>query len=65
MNHYTYFVELLGSTIYLEIVFNFITKIPIKPKLGKWMCLLGACKSNVMVLNALIDMKNMKQTIKI
>ena len=35
---------------YLEGALNFTVKIPINPKLGVRMCLLGACKLNVVVL---------------
>jgi len=34
---------------YLEEALKFITIIPINPELGICMCLLGSCKSNVVV----------------
>lgn len=37
MNHYIYTMELLGYEVgYLNESFNFIAKMPIKPKLDTW-----------------------------
>jgi len=55
MDHYTCIVDLLGSVGYPKGGLNFTTKIPIKPKLSVWMCLLSSCKSNVMDFNFVID----------
>ncbi|KAH9297549.1 hypothetical protein KI387_029231 [Taxus chinensis] len=46
MDHYVCMVDLLGRARYLEEALNFIIKMPIKPLLVVWMCLLGACRSH-------------------
>ncbi|XP_057825480.1 pentatricopeptide repeat-containing protein At1g08070, chloroplastic [Cryptomeria japonica] len=45
-DHYVCMVDLLGRAGYLEQALNFIIKLPIKPDLVVWMCLLGACRSH-------------------
>ncbi|KAH9310403.1 hypothetical protein KI387_025438 [Taxus chinensis] len=43
IDHYVCMVDLLGRAGYLEESLNFIIKMPIKPVVIVWMCLLGAC----------------------
>ncbi|XP_057826384.2 pentatricopeptide repeat-containing protein At4g02750 [Cryptomeria japonica] len=45
MDHYICMVDLLGRANYLEEALNIIIKMPIKPALVVWICLLGACRS--------------------
>ncbi|XP_057838735.2 pentatricopeptide repeat-containing protein At3g12770 [Cryptomeria japonica] len=45
-DHYLCMVDLLGRAGYLEETLNFIFKMPIKPIMVLWMCLLGACSSH-------------------
>ncbi|XP_057826538.2 pentatricopeptide repeat-containing protein At3g09040, mitochondrial [Cryptomeria japonica] len=44
MDHYVCMVDLLGRAGYLEETLNFIIKMPVKPAMVVWKCLLGACK---------------------
>ncbi|KAH9293625.1 hypothetical protein KI387_041172, partial [Taxus chinensis] len=46
IDHYVCMVDLLGRAGYLEETLNFIIKMPIKPVVVVWMCLLGACRSH-------------------
>lgn len=46
MNNYSWIIYLLGYVANLEKDLNFIIKMPIKPKLGIWMCLLSAFRSH-------------------
>jgi len=46
MNHYTWIIDLLEFLGYFEEALKFIIKIPIKPKSGAWICLLGVHKLN-------------------
>ncbi|XP_057843541.2 putative pentatricopeptide repeat-containing protein At3g23330 [Cryptomeria japonica] len=46
MDHYICMVDLLGRARYIEEALNFIIKMPIKPDVIVWMCLLGACRSH-------------------
>ncbi|KAH9323330.1 hypothetical protein KI387_017969 [Taxus chinensis] len=46
MDHYACMVDLLGRAGYLEETLNLIIKMPIKPDVVVWMCLLGACRSH-------------------
>ncbi|XP_057848354.2 pentatricopeptide repeat-containing protein At4g02750-like [Cryptomeria japonica] len=46
MDHYACIVDLLGRANYLEESLNFIIKMPIKPDVVVWMCLLGSCRSH-------------------
>lgn len=55
MNYYICIVDLLSHARYPQGHLNFTTKIPIKTKLGAWMYLFYVCKSNIMILSALID----------
>ncbi|XP_057820359.2 pentatricopeptide repeat-containing protein At4g02750-like isoform X2 [Cryptomeria japonica] len=47
IDHYVCIVDLLGRAGYLEEAFNFIIKMPIKPDVVVWVCLLGACRSHI------------------
>ncbi|XP_057862804.2 pentatricopeptide repeat-containing protein At2g13600 [Cryptomeria japonica] len=44
IDHYVCMVDLLGRAGFLEESLNFIIKMPIKPMVVVWMCLLGACR---------------------
>ncbi|XP_057847768.2 pentatricopeptide repeat-containing protein At2g22070 isoform X1 [Cryptomeria japonica] len=44
MDHYVCMVDLLGRAGYLEEALNFIIKMPTKPAMVVWICLLGACR---------------------
>ncbi|XP_057818542.2 pentatricopeptide repeat-containing protein At2g13600 isoform X2 [Cryptomeria japonica] len=44
MDHDVCMVDLLGRAGYLEEALNFIIKMPVKPDLVLWMCLLSTCK---------------------
>ncbi|XP_059066116.1 pentatricopeptide repeat-containing protein At2g22070 [Cryptomeria japonica] len=46
IDHYACIVDLLGRAGYLEETLNFIIKMPMKPVVVVWTCLLGACKSH-------------------
>ncbi|KAH9310398.1 hypothetical protein KI387_025433 [Taxus chinensis] len=46
IDHYVCMVDLLGRAGYLEETLNFIIKMPIKPVVVVWRCLLGACKAH-------------------
>ncbi|XP_057852607.1 pentatricopeptide repeat-containing protein At1g08070, chloroplastic [Cryptomeria japonica] len=46
MDHYVSMVDLIGRAGYLEQALNFIVKIPLKPDVVVWICLLGACRSH-------------------
>ncbi|XP_057854729.2 pentatricopeptide repeat-containing protein At2g13600 [Cryptomeria japonica] len=46
INHYVSMVDLLGRAGYLEETLNFIFKMPIKPVVVVWTCLLGACREH-------------------
>ncbi|KAH9310480.1 hypothetical protein KI387_025515, partial [Taxus chinensis] len=46
MDHYVCMVDLLGRAGYLQDALNFIIKMPIKPDVVVWICLLGACRSH-------------------
>ncbi|XP_059076417.1 pentatricopeptide repeat-containing protein At2g13600 [Cryptomeria japonica] len=46
IDHYVCMVDLLGRAGCLEETLNFIIKMPIKPEVVVWMCLLGACRSH-------------------
>ncbi|GLJ38244.1 hypothetical protein SUGI_0778560 [Cryptomeria japonica] len=46
MDHYVCMVDLLGRAGYLEETLNFIIKLPTKPDVVVWMCLLGVCRSH-------------------
>ncbi|XP_057831875.1 pentatricopeptide repeat-containing protein At3g24000, mitochondrial [Cryptomeria japonica] len=46
IDHYVCIVDLITRAGYLEEALNFIIKMPIKPDLVVWMCLLGACRSH-------------------
>ncbi|XP_057818471.2 pentatricopeptide repeat-containing protein At2g13600-like [Cryptomeria japonica] len=45
IDHYMCMVDLLGRAGYLEETLNFIVKMPIKPVVILWTCLLDACRS--------------------
>ncbi|XP_057865084.2 pentatricopeptide repeat-containing protein At2g22070 [Cryptomeria japonica] len=45
IDHYVCMVDLLGRAGYLEEALEFIIKLPFKPVVIVWMCLLGACRS--------------------
>ncbi|XP_057813358.2 pentatricopeptide repeat-containing protein At1g08070, chloroplastic isoform X2 [Cryptomeria japonica] len=45
-DHYVCMVDLLGRAGYLEVTLNFIIKMPIKPVVIVWTCLLDACKTH-------------------
>ncbi|XP_057854000.1 pentatricopeptide repeat-containing protein At2g13600 [Cryptomeria japonica] len=45
MDHYVCMVDLLGRAGHLEEALNFIIKMPIKPDVVVWVCLLGCCRS--------------------
>ncbi|XP_057848006.1 pentatricopeptide repeat-containing protein At3g26782, mitochondrial-like [Cryptomeria japonica] len=45
MDHYACMVDLLGRAGYVKETLNFIIKIPIKPDVVVWMCLLGTCRT--------------------
>ncbi|XP_057831605.2 pentatricopeptide repeat-containing protein At1g09410, mitochondrial [Cryptomeria japonica] len=45
-NHYVCIVDLLGRAGFLEETLNFIIKMPIKPDVVMWMCLLSSCRSH-------------------
>ncbi|XP_057870927.2 pentatricopeptide repeat-containing protein At2g22070 [Cryptomeria japonica] len=49
VDHYICMVDLLGRAGYLGEALNFIIKIPIKPDVVVWICLLGACRSHANV----------------
>ncbi|XP_057854722.2 pentatricopeptide repeat-containing protein At3g12770 [Cryptomeria japonica] len=44
MDHYVCMVDLLARAGYLEESLNFIIKMPSKPVVGVWTCLLGVCR---------------------
>ncbi|XP_057830928.2 pentatricopeptide repeat-containing protein At2g13600 [Cryptomeria japonica] len=44
IGHYVCMVDLIARAGYLEETLNFIIKMPIKPVVVVWMCLLGACR---------------------
>ncbi|XP_059067337.1 pentatricopeptide repeat-containing protein At3g26782, mitochondrial [Cryptomeria japonica] len=46
MDHYACMVDLLGRASYLDEALNLIIKMPFKPAVVAWMCLLGACRSH-------------------
>ncbi|XP_057826506.2 pentatricopeptide repeat-containing protein At1g09410, mitochondrial [Cryptomeria japonica] len=46
IDHYACMVDLLGRAGCLEEALIFIIKMPIKPAVVVWMCLLGACRSH-------------------
>ncbi|KAH9297552.1 hypothetical protein KI387_029234 [Taxus chinensis] len=46
MDHYVCMVDLLGRAGDLGEALNFIIKMPIKPPVIVWLCLLGACRSH-------------------
>ncbi|XP_057815481.1 pentatricopeptide repeat-containing protein At4g30700 [Cryptomeria japonica] len=46
MEHYVCMVDILGRAGYLEETLNFIIKMPIKPGMVVWECLLAACRSH-------------------
>ncbi|XP_057814057.1 pentatricopeptide repeat-containing protein At3g09040, mitochondrial-like [Cryptomeria japonica] len=46
INHYMCVVDLLGRAGYLEETLNFIIKMPVKPMVVVWTCLLGACRAH-------------------
>ncbi|XP_057847984.2 pentatricopeptide repeat-containing protein At3g26782, mitochondrial-like [Cryptomeria japonica] len=46
INHYVCMVDLLGRAGYLDETLNFIIKMPIKPDLVVWMCLIAGCRSH-------------------
>ncbi|XP_059076479.1 pentatricopeptide repeat-containing protein At5g59600 [Cryptomeria japonica] len=46
IDHYVCLVDLLGRAGYLEEGLNIIIKMPIKPMVVVWICLLGACRSH-------------------
>ncbi|XP_057873560.2 pentatricopeptide repeat-containing protein At4g21065 [Cryptomeria japonica] len=46
IDHYVCIVDLLGRASYLDKALNFIIKMPIKPAVVVWKCLLGACRSH-------------------
>ncbi|XP_057833238.2 pentatricopeptide repeat-containing protein At3g24000, mitochondrial [Cryptomeria japonica] len=46
MDHYVCMVDLLGRAGYLEESLHFIIKMPIKPDVVVWICLLGTCRSH-------------------
>ncbi|XP_057860967.1 putative pentatricopeptide repeat-containing protein At1g68930 [Cryptomeria japonica] len=46
MDHYVCMVDLLSRAGYLEEALKFIIKVPIKPAVVGWMCLLAACRSH-------------------
>ncbi|XP_057865818.1 pentatricopeptide repeat-containing protein At2g13600 isoform X2 [Cryptomeria japonica] len=46
LDHYVRMVDLLGRAGYLEETLNFIIKMPIKPVVVVWTCLLGVCKEH-------------------
>ncbi|XP_059067788.1 pentatricopeptide repeat-containing protein At2g03880, mitochondrial-like [Cryptomeria japonica] len=46
VEHYVCIVDLLGQAGHLEETLNFIIKMPIKPDVVVWMCLLGPCRSH-------------------
>ncbi|XP_057840083.1 pentatricopeptide repeat-containing protein At2g13600 [Cryptomeria japonica] len=45
IDHYVCMVDLLGRAGYAEEALNFVIKMPIKPNVIVWMCLLGCCRS--------------------
>ncbi|XP_057870779.1 putative pentatricopeptide repeat-containing protein At1g68930 isoform X2 [Cryptomeria japonica] len=45
MDHFICMVDILGRAGYLEEALKFIIKMPVKPEVVVWMCLLGACRS--------------------
>ncbi|XP_059066891.1 pentatricopeptide repeat-containing protein At1g08070, chloroplastic-like [Cryptomeria japonica] len=46
IDRYACMIDLLGRAGYIEEALNFIFKMPIKPSVVVWMCLLGTCKSH-------------------
>ncbi|XP_057830817.2 pentatricopeptide repeat-containing protein DOT4, chloroplastic [Cryptomeria japonica] len=44
IDHYGCMVDLLARAGYLEETLNFIIKMPVKPVVDVWMCVLGACR---------------------
>ncbi|XP_057841967.2 pentatricopeptide repeat-containing protein At2g22070 [Cryptomeria japonica] len=44
IDHYVCMADLLGRSGYVEETLNFIIKMPIKPVVGVWTCLLGVCR---------------------
>ncbi|XP_057849489.2 putative pentatricopeptide repeat-containing protein At3g23330 [Cryptomeria japonica] len=46
IDHYVCMADLLGRAGYLDETFNFLIKMPNKPVVDAWMCLLGACRSH-------------------
>ncbi|XP_057848256.2 pentatricopeptide repeat-containing protein At2g13600 isoform X2 [Cryptomeria japonica] len=46
IDHYVCMVDLLGRAGYLEETLNFIIKMPIKPVVIVWLCLLGNCRAH-------------------
>ncbi|XP_057813455.2 pentatricopeptide repeat-containing protein At4g21065 [Cryptomeria japonica] len=46
IDHYVCMVDLLGRAGYLEETLNFIIKMPSKPVVVVWTCLLGACRTH-------------------
>ncbi|XP_057873711.1 pentatricopeptide repeat-containing protein At3g24000, mitochondrial [Cryptomeria japonica] len=44
IDHYVCMADLLGRAGYLEETFNFIIKMPVKPEVVVWTCLLDACR---------------------
>ena len=45
--HYIWIVDVLGHVGSLEEALKFTSKIPINLELGVYMCVLAACKSNI------------------
>ncbi|XP_057865082.2 pentatricopeptide repeat-containing protein At2g13600 [Cryptomeria japonica] len=68
IDHYMCMVDLLGRAGYLEETLNFIIKMPIKPVVVMWTCLLGICRSHknvglgVFTGNLLLEMDPRKAT---
>ncbi|XP_059066132.1 putative pentatricopeptide repeat-containing protein At3g49142 [Cryptomeria japonica] len=46
IDHYMCVVDFFGRAGYLEEALNFIIKMPVKPVVVVWTCLLGACKAH-------------------
>ncbi|XP_057833194.2 pentatricopeptide repeat-containing protein At2g13600-like [Cryptomeria japonica] len=46
IDHYICLVDLLGRAGHLEESLNFVIKMPVKPDMVVWMCLLSACRSH-------------------